>query len=244
MTKHDEIAEVLTNEILEARFRPGERLPSERDLAARFNANRGAVREAMKKVAQMGLASIQPGGARVEPLQNASLDVIGCLLQRGQTPSANLVAQILEVMSSLVQVAADHVIADADDVAIEKIRRLIVPLLRNNLTPDDRAVARLELMHSIMLTSEQLVCQLIARALFEQLMPNVADSQPTPPPRNLAAHQECLRLLDDALATRDRELARNAFREMEELNRAEVFAFLSEDQPDNQDPSVIEVSLS
>ena len=44
-TRHKEIAETLTNEILRGRYLPGDRLPSERDLSARFDANRGAVRE-------------------------------------------------------------------------------------------------------------------------------------------------------------------------------------------------------
>ena len=47
MSKHDQIAHSLTHDILQGQYRPGERLPSERDLAARFDANRGAVREAM-----------------------------------------------------------------------------------------------------------------------------------------------------------------------------------------------------
>ena len=77
MSKHDEIAGSLIDDILSGRYRPTERLPSERDLASRFDANRGAVREAMKKLEQMGLADVQPGGARVRQTEEASLDVIG-----------------------------------------------------------------------------------------------------------------------------------------------------------------------
>ena len=61
-SKHDQIAEELILDVLTGSYRPGERLPSERDLAARFEANRGAVREAMKKLEQIGLAEISPGG--------------------------------------------------------------------------------------------------------------------------------------------------------------------------------------
>ncbi|MDA1076587.1 MAG: winged helix-turn-helix domain-containing protein, partial [Proteobacteria bacterium] len=77
MTKHDEIAKHLTEDILAGRYRTGERLPSERDLSIRFDTNRGAVREAMKKLSHLGLARIQPGGARVCPMDEASLDIIG-----------------------------------------------------------------------------------------------------------------------------------------------------------------------
>ena len=68
-TKHDHIADTLTDEVLSGRYQPGDRLPSERELAARFDVNRGAVREAMKKLAQLGIVDIQPGGARVAPMQ-------------------------------------------------------------------------------------------------------------------------------------------------------------------------------
>ena len=62
--KSDQIADALIHDVLTARYRAGERLPSERDLVTRFDANRGAVREAMAKVAQLGLADVLPGGAR------------------------------------------------------------------------------------------------------------------------------------------------------------------------------------
>jgi DNA-binding FadR family transcriptional regulator len=58
--KHEEIADSLTRDILVGQYRTGERLPSERDLAARFDANRGAVREAMKKLEQLGIACVSP----------------------------------------------------------------------------------------------------------------------------------------------------------------------------------------
>ena len=91
MSKHEEIADSLTHDILVGQYRTGERLPSERDLAVRFDANRGAVREAMKKLEQLGVADIQPGGARVVPVEEASLDVIGHLLAVGEVPDSKLV---------------------------------------------------------------------------------------------------------------------------------------------------------
>ena len=58
--KHNQIANHLIADILEGSYRVGEQLPSERDLAARFKTNRGAVREAMKTLQQIGLADINP----------------------------------------------------------------------------------------------------------------------------------------------------------------------------------------
>ena len=92
--KHNQIANHLITDILDGSYRVGERLPSERDLASRFQANRGAVREAMKTLQQIGLADIQPGGARVKQRNQASLDVIGHILNRGELPDREVVDQI------------------------------------------------------------------------------------------------------------------------------------------------------
>jgi DNA-binding FadR family transcriptional regulator len=46
-TISQEIADTLRDEVLRQRYRSGDRFPSERDLAARFDASRGAVREAL-----------------------------------------------------------------------------------------------------------------------------------------------------------------------------------------------------
>ena len=60
----------------------------------------------MKKLEQIGLAEVQPGGARVKGTDEASLDVIGHLLAQGSLPDATLVDQIMVVINSLVSVAA------------------------------------------------------------------------------------------------------------------------------------------
>jgi GntR family transcriptional repressor for pyruvate dehydrogenase complex len=217
-TKHDQIADRLTDEILSGRWRSGDRLPSERELAARFDANRGAVREAMKSLAQLGIASIQPGGARVAPLEHASLDVIGHMLKRSALPDPALVDQILCVINALINVAAETVARQATDAELASVRRLVEPLVDETLPRNAHNDARLELMRTIMLTSGNLVCQLIARTLFEQLAPHIE------PLRDhfridrplFAAHA---RALDQALAARDADLVRSALTALAALNR-------------------------
>ena len=54
-SKAEDIFGVLRSEILIGQYRSGERLPSERDLAARFESNRGLIREAIKKLEQLGI---------------------------------------------------------------------------------------------------------------------------------------------------------------------------------------------
>lgn len=247
MTKHEEIAGVLTEEILSQRFRPGERLPSERDLAARFDANRGAVREAMKLVAHLGLASIQPGGARVEPIEQASLDVIGHMLRRTPDPEPSLVIDILEAINALMLVATDRVIRFASEDEIRSIRALLRPLIHDDLDEATDTIARMEFFRILMVTSRQIVCQMVAKALFEQLIPTLAHVQPRVR-ADRTGLRELMQDLDDALLQRDRDAARVAIESLEALNRAVVLAALDPvGDPDavvtEPTPHVVEVSL-
>ena len=216
--KHDHIAGALIHDILAGRYRVSERLPSERDLAARFDANRGAVREAMKKLEQIGLAEIQPGGARVKSTEEASLDVIGHMLAEGQLPDAKLVDQILVVINAMLGVAAEQAVELASDEAIDAIRKLTRPLYTQQLSDDAHTLARFELFQSIMLSSDNLPLQLIARTLFEQFAPNMTDIH-RHDALDHSAFSEFARKLDDALGQRDLPAVRASFIALSNMNR-------------------------
>lgn len=230
--KHEEIADSLTRDILVGQYRTGERLPSERDLAARFDANRGAVREAMKKLEQLGIACIQPGGARVAPLNEASLDVIGHLMAIGEVPDEDLVDQILVVMQHLITLAAESAVRRATDAEIDTIRERVQALAR----PDGNVLAteaRFELMSAIMAASGNLVCQLIARALLAQFAPRIALLEGRIPV-DMAAHRRYAERLDAALADRDADAVRVIFRNWSDFNRdaaRRAFATLRQSHP-------------
>jgi DNA-binding FadR family transcriptional regulator len=216
--KHEEIAESLTQDILIGQYRTGERLPSERDLAARFEANRGAVREAMKKLEQLGLASIHQGGARVAPLQEASLDVIGHLLSLGDLPDEDLVDEIMQVFTALITLAAESTLRRATDEQIAGIRARLQPLLEGRPDHAASSVARFELMQAIMQASGNLVCQIIARSLFLQFVPRMAPLEGLVE-YDLEVQRNFALRLDVALTTRNVEAVRSAFESLSNFNR-------------------------
>ena len=110
-TRSAEIAKVLLDEILRGQFRVGERLPSERDLAARFRSGRGAVREALSQIEQLRLIEINPGGARIKSVRDSSIAVLGPLLALDESPNALLVDQFLETFSVLTQLSGRRAIS-------------------------------------------------------------------------------------------------------------------------------------
>lgn len=221
MSKHDQIAGSLIDDILSGRYRPTERLPSERDLASRYDANRGAVREAMKKLEQMGLADVQPGGARVRQTEEASLDVIGHMLSHNDLPDMDLLDQIMVVMNGLMTVAAEEALNLADASEIADIRVLVKPLIDGGLDREAHTLARFELMHAFMEASRNLPLRLTARTLMDQVVPNMTRLHPYAQ-LDFEAYSIFGRALDAALEARDSIALRAAFKSFNELNRQSI----------------------
>ena len=225
-TKHENIANILTDEILSGRYRPGDRLPSEREMATRFSANRGAVREAMSRLSQLGVAAIHRGGARVAPIDEANLDIIGYMLSSSELPDAKLLDQIFQVIDRLLAMAAETVVVEASDRQIENIRTLVQRLLDPSLDGEAHTAARVEMMRAVMVTSDNLVCQLIARSLFEQFAPSLAAFERYVQ-LDVDAFTLLMRQLDSALAVRDRTALRAVFDSLAGLHRETMLGALA-----------------
>lgn len=57
----EEIVDYIKDLIIQGKLKPSDRLPSERDLAERFNVGRPTVREAIRTLELMGLVEVSPG---------------------------------------------------------------------------------------------------------------------------------------------------------------------------------------
>ncbi len=119
----DEIFARLVHEILGGGIAPGDPLPSERELAESFAVNRHAVREALKRVRQVGLVQIAQGGKTrvLDWRTHAGLDVLVQLVHAGTVPPRRVLRDIAEMR---VSVGADAVRActeRADDALLASI---------------------------------------------------------------------------------------------------------------------------
>lgn len=99
----DEVADRIQAEILSGTLRPGDRLPTERELADRLQVNRSSVREALKKLEQLRLISIQQGsGIRVRRIEEASFDLLRSIVFHRGKPSRDWLADLLELREALL----------------------------------------------------------------------------------------------------------------------------------------------
>jgi GntR family transcriptional repressor for pyruvate dehydrogenase complex len=176
------IAAELRDEILRGRYRCGERLPSERDLVERFGVHRGAVREALKRLESLGLADIQPGGTRVAPIEEASLDVVEHLLDLEDPPNPRTVEEVLEVMSGLFTMSARLAAERADDDQRRKMGELLTRL-ENTEAAEEQILLIHELGDHMVEAAGNLVLKLVRRGVrthfIERLEPH---GLPAPPP--------------------------------------------------------------
>jgi len=205
------IAAELRDEILRGQYRSGERLPSERDLAERFAVHRGAVREALKRLEQLGLADIRPGGSRVAPVEHASLDVIEHLLGLEDPPDPVMVDQVLEALSGLFMMSARLCAERATDAQRAAIYTLVDRLLSEDIDMNERVRLTRELGDRFVEASENLVLQMIRRGMKTQFMDRLTVPEIPPPITMRAPH---LRRLRRALEERDGNAASESIYEL------------------------------
>lgn len=172
------IATILREEILSGQYRAGERLPSERDLSERFKVSRGAVREALKQLQQLGIASIQPGGARVVPVEECTLDVLGPLLELNDVPDPKLVDEVMHMIGVLMREAASVAIEKASDGQLAEAEAIIDEILACTGDPARQFEALRKLADFYVSVADHLVLRLMVNGLRTQFMEHMSDKNP------------------------------------------------------------------
>lgn len=134
----------LSRDIIRGRIAPGANLLPERKLAESRGLNRGAVREAMKRLQQMRLIhTVHGGGNRVEEWrQVAGLELLPELLVSDSgLPDFSMLRALLEMRASLGVDAARLAARRADAGQVEELQAIIEHMARR---PNDIEFLQLE----------------------------------------------------------------------------------------------------
>jgi GntR family transcriptional repressor for pyruvate dehydrogenase complex len=102
----DRVFEQLVTEIVSGRYPPGEAIPSERELSEVFSVNRHVVREAVKRLQQIGLLSVVQGG-RTKVLdfrRSAGLDLLALVAEHAE--DADAVEGLLPFLAGALEMRA------------------------------------------------------------------------------------------------------------------------------------------
>jgi GntR family transcriptional repressor for pyruvate dehydrogenase complex len=101
----EQVFGVLLEALLAGRYKPGEKLPRQRELAADLGVTLSSLREALKRLEQMGLVNVRHGDAtRVNDWrEHGGLDVLTHLLFRGGGLDLGVLKDILEARALMLR---------------------------------------------------------------------------------------------------------------------------------------------
>ncbi|MCB1644371.1 MAG: FadR family transcriptional regulator [Pseudomonadales bacterium] len=232
ITRAEEITAILRDEILTGQYRPGERLPSERELAARFESNRGAVRESLKKLEEIGIASIKPGGVRVVPLEEATLSVLAPMLDLQSGQDCSLFCHTLEVTGALIGLSARSAVTQATREQLSAMIGCVERMLASPSDPDLQSDAWRTLARMLTEINNNLVLRLIMNGLRLQFE---SRQKPGGPPLQLdiSEQQTILSALKDSLATRNADQVASCINQHFDLLRTTLEDYYAAD-PQNR----------
>jgi GntR family transcriptional repressor for pyruvate dehydrogenase complex len=229
-SRTQEISNVLRDDILRGQYRPGERLPSERDLVSRFETSRGTVREAFKTLEQLGIVSIQPGGARVVPVEDCTLDILGPLLDLGEVPDPQLIDHALEIGSVLVGFAVVKAMGNGSDATVTQARAIVREMLDAEDENIQAVMGTPRLIRLFAESSGHLVLRLIMNGLRSQVVERL-HAIGFPPRHDPQALRRIAEKLDRALESHDADRIAHVMRELLSLIRSSVQRSLGHMEP-------------
>jgi GntR family transcriptional regulator, transcriptional repressor for pyruvate dehydrogenase complex len=143
----DAVFDQLAEQILSRRVEPGAPLPPERELAKALGVNRGAIREALKRLAQAGLVEQRHGGGTtvLDYRRHAGLDLLTRLLVAPSgEPDRHVARSIMEMRAALAPDVARLCAERADERLCAMLRELVEDMRRAAAEPED--LERLQLL--------------------------------------------------------------------------------------------------
>lgn len=133
----DEVFDQLRSRIVSRSIGAGDELPSERILCELLNVNRGAVREAIKRLQQAGLVQVRHGGATtvLDYRSAAGLELLPSLLINDageiQVDTARSIIRMRQILSP--EIARDAALR-SDSALVEQLQALLTRMRAQNDT--------------------------------------------------------------------------------------------------------------
>lgn len=167
----ESIADHIERMILEGVVRPGERLASERDLAARLDVSRPSLRDALQMLEARGLIATSRDGTRVTEFLRPLTEPLAALLRSSDQVTGDYFEYREAVESRATGLAARRATPREREAIADCIARMEVAHGYDD--PEKEAEADLELHRLVYEASHNLVVMHVMRAFTEMLRQNI-----------------------------------------------------------------------
>jgi GntR family transcriptional repressor for pyruvate dehydrogenase complex len=126
----EQIAGTIRDAIVGGRFRPGDALPGERELAEQFDVNRSTVREAIHRLEAEGLVEVRHGGGTVvrDFLLSSGFQLLPYLVAPGGAVDPVMLRDLLEMRVMLLGWTARQAASRATPEQIDSLRVVLAEL--------------------------------------------------------------------------------------------------------------------
>ncbi|MCW3049005.1 MAG: regulatory protein GntR [Solirubrobacterales bacterium] len=216
----DRVFATLLEAVLAGRYEPGEKLPGQRKLAADLGVTMSSLREALKRLEQMGLVEVRHGDAmRVRDWRTfGGLDVLAHLLFRTGSLDPAVLGDVLEARSHMLRDLAGLAAERRDDAQSRRLAELAEAFAQ---APDATAAAGVDFafMSELAQAAGNLVFILILNAVRGVYFEHLEQLPVTARPEGLAP---AYARLAEAVAARDAGAARAVAHALAEDQRARV----------------------
>jgi DNA-binding FadR family transcriptional regulator len=145
---YEDIVRQIEDRVMSGDLRPGDRLPTERELAQQFGVSRTAVRDAARSLAQKGLLEMRPGrGTFIVDQMTQSMRETLDLVMRHRPASG--VQELLEVRELLEPEIAALAAQRVSGEGLEALRSLVLRM-EQSLDDVDAFVAANDVFHRML----------------------------------------------------------------------------------------------
>jgi GntR family transcriptional repressor for pyruvate dehydrogenase complex len=205
------IMEILTNDLLSGELKPGDRLPTETELAKKLGVGRNSVREAIKMLSAIGVVKVIRGSGIyiADSISSSALNPLILGLASDQGTSAELTRLRLLIDTGAAELALEQM----QDMSLERLQKINTLLEEEGKKPErnHHQLRDLDLafhMELYRISGNSLLAK-IGEAIYTLFRASIEKTVEADPEGAYQNHQRII----DALKTRDVILVRKSVRD-------------------------------
>jgi GntR family transcriptional repressor for pyruvate dehydrogenase complex len=215
--RYEQVAEQIQRLIASGTLKPGDRLPNERELAAKFGVGRSSLRDAIRTLEVMGIVESRHGSGTV--VRDLSTDSLVVPLASVLAQKRELVAELIDVRRMIEPALAARAAANATEEELSRLED-IVRRQGEKVRRGERSIEEdSEFHYAIALAARNSVVLKVLDVLMDLLLDSRARSLQVKgrPERSCAGHRRILRAIKRRDGPAAEAAVRKHLKEIEEI---------------------------
>ena len=215
--RYEQVAEQIQRLIASGALSPGDRLPPERELAAKFGVGRSSLRDAIRTLEVMGIVESRHGSGTV--VRDLSTDALVVPLASVLAEKRGLVAELLDVRRMIEPALAARAAANATEEELSRLEDIVRRQAEKVRRGEQSIEEDSEFHYAIALAARNSVVLKVLDVLMDLLLDSRARSLQVKgrPERSCAGHRRILRAIKRRDGPAAEAAVRKHLKEIEEI---------------------------